>query len=72
MSDEDVTTEYGGKQYTGQRSVTGSRKMYQTIYYGGRSKADGHPYRPGEETTMKVIARIILRELVEEELRESG
>jgi len=42
--------------------------MYQTIYYGGRSKADGHPYRPGEEINMKLVAEVILRELVEEQM----
>lgn len=65
MIEEGLTIEYRGKSYTGRRSVSGSRKMYQTIYYGGRSRADGHPYRPGEETNMKMIAKIILRELVE-------
>jgi hypothetical protein len=69
MSEESIVIEYRGKQYTGRRSITGSRQMYQTIYYGGRSKADGHAYKPGEETNMRVIAQIILRELVEEELR---
>jgi hypothetical protein len=67
MGDEDLTIEYRGEQYTGRRLITGSRKMYQTIYYGGRSKVDGHPYRPGEETTMVLMAKTILRELVEEE-----
>lgn len=69
MSEESLTIEYRGRQYTGRRTITGSRKMFQTVYYGGRSKDDGHPYKPGEEANMRLIAEIILRELVEEESR---
>ena len=36
--------------------------MGRAIYYGSRSKADGHPYAPGEETNMRPIAEIILSE----------
>jgi hypothetical protein len=72
MNGEELTIEYKGKEYTGRRIIEGSRKMFQTIYRGPRSKYDGHPYGPGEEATMNSVARIILRELVEEELREGG
>jgi hypothetical protein len=68
MINEDLTVEICGKQYTGRRVVSGSRTMYQTIYYRGRSKDDGHPYRPGEETNMKLIAETILGELVQEQI----
>ena len=71
MAHDAIVIDYQGKQYTGRRSITGTRKMYQTIYYGSRSKDDGRQYKPGDETNMKLIAEIILRELVDEEQRYS-
>jgi hypothetical protein len=69
---EDFTIEFDGKSYTGRRLVTGSRVLSQTIFFAGNSKDDGHPYKSNEETLMRLVARSILRELVEEELRESN
>jgi len=69
---EELTIEYRGKSFTGRRSVSGTKTLYQTIYYHGRSKADGHSYESAEESTMRLVARTILRELVEDQLREEG
>ena len=67
-----VTTEIDGKTYTGSRIVEGTRKLFQTIYYGHQSRFDGHPYKPSEEATMEGIARIILCELVRESSESNG
>jgi hypothetical protein len=66
---EELTIPYHGKTYTGGIEISGSVKLYQTIYYDGRYKEDGHPYRPDERATMRTVARSILRELVEEALK---
>ena len=65
VSDE-VSIQIAGKEFVGQRTIEGARKLFQTIHYGGDSRYDGHPYKPGEKTVMNSVARIILRELVQE------
>ena len=61
-----VIIEWHGKTLEGTRSIQGTNRLFQTIYYGGYSKFDGHPYSPGQECLMENIAKTILRELLEE------
>jgi hypothetical protein len=63
---EEISIEQYGTTYRGSRVVEGTRKLFQTIYYGGESRFDGHAYRPGEEAYMRAIAETILGELVQE------
>jgi len=67
-----ITTEISGKTYAGSRVVEGTRKLFQTIYYGSQSRFDGHQYKPNEEATMESVARIILGELVRESSKSNG
>lgn len=67
VSNEPLTIEIGGRVFHGHRTVEGTRKLFQTVWYGDVSKSDGHSYRPGEEVLMKSIAHTILRELVQEQ-----
>ena len=62
-----ITIEYRGRTYSGHRVVSGTRRVMQRIHYGERSKEDAHAYKPSEGEYMESIARIILRELVEED-----
>ena len=64
-----ITIEYRGRSYRGHRVVSGTRRVTQRIYYGTRSRDDTHAYKPSEGEYMESIARIILRELVEDEGR---
>lgn len=61
-----VIIEWHEKTYEGSRTVEGTNRLFQTVYYGGRSKFDSQRYSPSQETLMEVIAKVILRELVEE------
>ena len=65
---ERITITYKGASYEGTRTVSGVRKLSQTISYRTRSKADSHSYRSDEGVHMALIAEVILRELVEEDL----
>ena len=61
-----MSIEYEGRIIEGTRTIKGTRKLFQTVSFGGSSKPDGHPYKPNEEVYMQHIARVLLRELVEE------
>lgn len=63
-----VSVEVESQAFSGTQIIEGTRKLYQSIEYNGRTKHDGHPYKPGEDAYMNSIARIILGEIV----RESG
>ena len=63
---EDVKVEHKGKEYTGSRVIEGSKKLFQTIHYAGKSRADGASYMPRDEAIMASVARIILHELIGE------
>ena len=64
--EEEISIEYEGKIYHGRRIVTGKRKLFQTIYYTTKYKEDGRSYKPHQDALMRSIAKIILRELVQE------
>ena len=68
--EEKIRIVFKGKNYTGNCSIKGVRKLRQTISYGLEQRADGHTYDPTERAIMKSVAKVILRELVEEDLRE--
>ena len=53
-----------GRRVIGRRTIEGTRKLFQTIYYGTEKTFDGHPYAPTETVYMDSVARIILRELI--------
>lgn len=61
-----ISIEIAGKEFVGHRTIEGTRKLFQTIYYVGESRYDGHPYKPGEQSIMNSVARNILRELIQE------
>lgn len=61
-----VSIEWQGETYDGTRVVNGTRRLFQEIYFRGRSKFDSHRYAPSDTKTMEVMAMVILRELVEE------
>jgi hypothetical protein len=65
-STENLSIELDGVTYTGRRSVTGTRKLSQTVHYGDASKDDPHTYASNEDATMRSVARSLLRELVQE------
>ena len=66
VSHDQISIEIEGKIHTGTRTITGTRRLHQTIEYGGFSKFDSHPYAPSEMSYMRGIAKIILGELVRE------
>lgn len=68
---ENISIEIDGVTHHGSRVIEGTRNLYQTIYYGGASRYDGHMYRPGEESYMRSVAILILSELVRES-KKSG
>jgi len=66
-TNDQISIEIEGRIHTGTRTITGTRRLHQTIQYGGFSKFDSHPYAPSEMTYMRSIAKIILGELVKEQ-----
>jgi hypothetical protein len=65
-----ITIEREGKTYIGERTITGTRKLRQTIQYQGISKTDSYPYEPHQKNYMNSIARLILGEIIDELNRE--
>lgn len=61
-----LSVEFNSQEFHGSRTVEGSRLLYQSVEYKGRTKHDGACYKRGEEATMQSIARVILLELVRE------
>ena len=66
---EELVLEFKGKAYRGSRVIEGTRKLFQTINYNLSSRVDGRAYKPSEEAYMEGMAKIILRELIEESLK---
>lgn len=69
LTEDTITAQMDGQTYSGRRTVTGTRTLYQTIYYGTAHKKDGHPYSQSERLAMDNIARMFLLELVHESMR---
>jgi hypothetical protein len=63
---ETISVEIGGQIFRGVRTIEGTGKLRQTITYKGLSKADTIGYSPKERQHMYVVARIILRELIQQ------
>jgi hypothetical protein len=63
---DEICIKINNKEFVGQRTIEGTRNLYQTISYRGLSRPDGHPYKPSERATMDSVAKIILREFVQE------
>ena len=61
---ERLETTIDGVIYTGSRTIEGTRKLFQTIYYSGKSRYDGHAYQ--SDSSMETWAKVILGELVRE------
>lgn len=61
-----VTIERGGQTYVANRTITGTRKLSQTIEYQGIVKTDAYPYTPHQTNYMNSIARLILGEIIDE------
>ena len=72
VMNEEIHIEYRGRTYSGSRSIRGTRKLFQTIYYNLSSKNDGHAYGAGQGSEMLNIAKRILLELVNENNRDNN
>lgn len=66
MTEGKVIIERQGKTYEGTRSIEGTNRLFQTIYYGGHSKFDGSRYSPGQESVMEGNAKRLIYEILEE------
>jgi hypothetical protein len=65
-SSETIEIEIGGKTYRGVRFVTGTRAVRQEVHFEDLRQADPKPHRPSDVGRMRRMARVILRELVEQ------
>lgn len=71
MVSEEISIERKGQTYTGYRVIEGTRKLFQTIHYKFDQISDDHAYKPHETQNMRVIAEIILGELVERDQKQT-
>lgn len=61
---EQVSTVVNGKEITGYRTITGKRKLTQTVTYGGITELDSLEYKVGErDGAMLTIAQIMLLQI---------
>jgi hypothetical protein len=65
-SSETIEIEIDGKTYSGIRFVTGTYKLRQEVYFEDERQIDPKPHRPRDVGRMRRIARVILRDLVEQ------
>lgn len=61
---ETIEVVVGGKTYRGQRIVTGVHELHQAVQFEARRKRDVDDYQPGDGAFMRVIAKVILRDLM--------
>jgi len=63
---EEITVNIKGKEYTGERIITGERTMSQTIYYKGFSIRDSRTYITSDASShdMYPIAKMLLMEII--------
>lgn len=67
---ETIEVEVGGKTYLGERIVTGEHDLRQEIRYEELRQRDPNDYDPGDKASMRAMAEVILRDLVEQWLAE--
>ncbi len=65
-SSETVEIEIDGKTYRGIRFITGTDELRQEVRFWDLSKIDPRTHRPRDMGRMRRIARVILRDLVEQ------
>ena len=65
-SSEAIEIEVDGWLYRGLRFSTGAREVRQEVHFGDLRQADPKRHRPRDVARMRAIARVILRELVEQ------
>jgi len=62
------SVEVDGHTFEAVRSVSGAHRMSQSVRYGGRTRLDIRSYLAGDSSVMLVVARLMLRDMVNEEL----
>jgi len=65
-SSETIEVEVDGKTYRGIRFITGTYKLRQEVHFEDRRQIDPKPHRSRDVGRMRRIARVILRDLVEQ------
>src|SRR5262245_43982515 len=65
-SSEAVEIEMDGRTYRGIRFVIGTDELRQAVHFGDLREIDPKPHSPRDADTMQSMARVILRELVEQ------
>ncbi len=65
MNRDTIEIEINGVIHSAVRTITGTRKMFQSIAYNSKIEHDGHAYKSGEMISMDVAAKIILHQIVE-------
>lgn len=63
---DEITIEMDGKIHTANRTIVGTRKLYQTVEYKGITKNDTHPYKPDDTIYINSMARVLLKEIINE------
>jgi hypothetical protein len=62
---ETILVEVGGQIYHGARIVTGEHDLRQEIRYEELRQRDPNDYNHGDKASMRAMAEVILRDLVE-------
>jgi hypothetical protein len=66
---ERIQVEIDGAIFVGERRIEGTRKeLHQTIFFNGKMERDTRPYNQGELELMRLMAQLILDELVTKHL----
>jgi hypothetical protein len=65
-SSESIEIEVEGKTYHGIRFISGSDGVRQEVHFEDLRQIDPRPHRPRDVGRMRRMARVILRELVEQ------
>ena len=63
---ETIEVELDGEIHRGERIVTGVHELHQVVQFEALRKRDVNDYEPGDEAFMRAIAKVILRDLVEQ------
>ena len=65
-SSESIEIELGGETFRGIRFVTGTEQLWQEVRFWDLRQIDPKPHRPRDVRRMRSIARVMLRDLVEQ------
>jgi hypothetical protein len=65
-SSEPIEIEIDGHTYRGIRFVTGTDELRREVHFEDERQIDPKPHRPRDVSQMRTIARVILRDLVEQ------